>query len=190
MKKSARSAFAPIVVLIVSLLSVVVATYPGGPDPGVTGGFGEPTCNQSGCHVSYPVNAGVAAMLGDILIEGFPKQYEAGRTYPIKLTVSHTQDRQNWGFQLATRANGTGLQAGRLKPTSSETQIVDLNGIQYIEHTLDGIPTNTFEFEWVAPAKPAGEVVVNAAGNAANGDLVPEGDYIYSTSVTVASAGK
>jgi hypothetical protein len=42
-----------------------------------------------------------------------------------------------------------------------------------------------FTFTWVAPPTPVGEIVVNAAANAANGDASPVGDYIYSTSLSM-----
>jgi hypothetical protein len=171
--------------LIVLLDTAPTRAFSAGPDPGVTGGFNEPTCNQSGCHNAYDLNAGRALGLGDLVISGFPKQYESGKTYPIKLAVTHTKDRIYWGFQLAVRAKATAAQAGDLKPTDRGTQMMEKNGIQYIEHTLDGNATNTFDFNWVAPSRAMGEVIVNAAGNAADGGLSPDGDYIYTTSVAM-----
>jgi hypothetical protein len=162
--------------------------YPSGPPPGVTGGFGELTCNQSGCHTSFELNAGRSERLGDLVISGLPERYEPGKSYAIKLAVSHTQDRRYWGFQLAARAKATGAQAGQLKPVDAGTQIVEQNGIEYIEHTLDGSPTNIFNFLWVAPGATAGDVVIHSTANAADGDVSPEGDYIYSTSVAVSPA--
>ena len=143
------------------------------------------TCKQSGCHDSFELNAGKAAGLGDIVIEGFPKQYEPGMTYPVKLTVTHTGDRKLWGFQLATRVKETGAQAGVLKPIDGSTVVVEEKSIQYIEHTLTGNRTNVFSFSWVAPNSSMGAVVANAAGNATNGDESPEGDYIYTTELVV-----
>ena len=183
------SIFLPVCVL--SLLVTSLRAYSGGPDAGVTGGFGEPTCNQSGCHNSLELNAGRALGLGDVVVTGFPKLYEPGRMYSIKLAVTHTQDRKYWGFQLATRVKETGAQAGELKPTDGGTQVVvGKNGIPYLEHTLEGIATNTFNFSWVAPSGPGGDVIINVAGNAADGGGSPDDDYIYSTSVTVSPATK
>jgi len=169
------------------LVTISVRAYPGGPDPAKTGGFGEMTCQQSGCHVSFDLNAGKAKGLGDLVISGLPTQYEPGKTYPIKLVVTHTDGRGYWGFQLAARVKETGAQAGELKPIDGSTQVLDEKGIQYIEHTLKGIAANTFEFNWVAPGSSAGEVIMHASGNAADGDDTPEGDYIYNTSVSVAA---
>ena len=174
--------------LILLLDTAHTRAFSAGPDPGVTGGFNEPTCNQSGCHDAYKLNAGRALGLGDLVITGFPKQYEPGKTYPIQLAITHTQDRKYWGFQLAARVKATGVQAGDLKPIDRGTQIQGKNGIQYLEHTLDGNATNTFDFNWVAPGTAMGDVIVNAAGNAADGGLSPDGDYIYSTSIDVSPA--
>jgi hypothetical protein len=60
-----------------------VGAYPGGPDPAVTGGFGEPTCNQSGCHNSFELNAGRAPGLGDLVVSGLPTQYELKARIPM-----------------------------------------------------------------------------------------------------------
>jgi len=180
--------FLPVSVL--SLLAASVRAYSGGPIPAVTGGFGEPTCNQSGCHNSLELNAGRALGLGDVVITGLPKQYESGKTYPIKLAVTHTQDRKYWGFQLAARLKATGVQAGELNPIDSGTQVVDKDGIHYIEHTLEGIATNTFNFNWVAPSSSGGEVIMHASGNAADGGGSPDEDYIYTTSVTISPAAR
>ncbi|OFW15383.1 MAG: hypothetical protein A3H29_02370 [Acidobacteria bacterium RIFCSPLOWO2_02_FULL_67_21] len=177
-----------VVFALLSLLAASIRAYPTGPDPAVTGGFGERTCAGAGCHSTYELDEGKTAKLGDILIEGLPGQYEPGKTYPIKLVNSHTQDRRHWGFQLAARAKATGAQAGELSTIDGTTQILTEKGIQYIEHTEQGITSNTFQFTWTAPSAPAGEVVMHASGNAADGDGSPEGDYIYSTSVAVSPA--
>ena len=177
--------FAATLLLLGTSLSTSGRAYSGGPDPGATGGFKEPTCHQSGCHDSFDLNAGSSAGLGDLLISGFPEHYEPGTTYPVTLAISHTQDRRYWGFQLAARLQSTGAQAGQLQPVDSGTQVQEKDGIRYFAHSLDGIDTNTFEFTWVAPAKGAGPVVINAAGNAADGGGSPLDDYIYSTALTV-----
>ena len=178
-------------VAAVSALSFVatsIRAYPGGPPPGVTGGFGERTCNQSGCHNSYELNAGRTSGLGDLVISGVPDQYQPGMTYSVRVTITHTEGRDAWGFQLAARVKESGAQAGEFKPTDGTTQTLLEKGIQYIEHTLEGTNSNVFELNWAAPSSSTGEIVLHAAGNAADGSLSPDGDYIYSTSATIAAA--
>jgi hypothetical protein len=102
--------------------------------------------------------------------------------------VTQQQDSGVWGFQLATRAKDTHAQAGALKPIDSHTQILSMQNIDYITHTAEGTFSNVFEFTWVAPSTAVGEIVVNTAANAANGDASPVGDYIYSTSLSIAAS--
>ena len=110
-------AFLAVALAFISIVSTVRA-YPAGPPPGVTGGFGEPTCSQSGCHATFELNAGKAMGLGDLVISGFPKQYEPGKAYPIKMTITHaTPDRVVFGFQFAARVKDSGTQAGELHVT-------------------------------------------------------------------------
>ena len=175
-------------VAAVSALSFVansIRAYPGGPPPGVTGGFGERTCNQSGCHNTFALNEGRTSGLGDLVISGVPEQYQPGMTYSVKVTITHTEGRDAWGFQLAARVKETGAQAGEFKPTDGNTQTLLEKGIQYMEHTLGGTNSNVFELNWAAPSSSTGEIVLHAAGNAADGSLSPDGDYIYSSSATI-----
>jgi hypothetical protein len=166
-----------------ALITVPLLAYTAGPPPASSGGFGEPTCTR--CHNSYELNAGKASGLGDVIISGLPRQYEPGKTYAIKVEITHIQDRTNWGFQVAARVKDTGAQAGDLKKVDGNTQVVLEKGIQYIEHTSEGIFNNVYEFTWTAPSMAVGDVIFNAAGNAADGSGDPSGDYIYSGSVTV-----
>ena len=177
-----------LLVVVSALVSVPLGAYPAGPPPGSTGGFGESTCVL--CHKSYGLNAGKGLGLGDLLISGFPNQYEPGKTYPIKLEITHTKDRMFWGFQLTSRLKGAGTQAGELKPKDTNTQVLVEKIIQYLGHTAEGIFSSVFEFIWVAPTGPAGDIIIDAAGNAANGDGSPTGDYIYSTRVTISAMSK
>lgn len=170
------------------LIAIPLLAHTAGPPPASTGGFGEPTCIR--CHNSYDLNAGKASGLGDLIISGLPKQYEPGKTYAVKIEITHMQDRMYWGFQVAARVKDTGAQAGDLKKADGNTQILTEKSIQYIGHTLDGIFSNVFEFKWTAPASAVGDVIINAAGNAADGSGDPSGDYIYSASVMIPPVSK
>src|SRR5262249_26064361 len=81
---------------------------------------------------------------------------------------------------------------------NARTQIgfdaVDGNPRQYINHTIQGtFPTGTnqgsWSFKWRAPAASVGRVTFYAAGNAANGNGGSSGDYIYTNSFAIDSAG-
>jgi hypothetical protein len=159
------------------------AAYPAGPPAGVTGGFGEDTCVA--CHDSYELNAGRLAGLGDLIVSGVPAAYRPGQAYRVKVELTHTEARAAWGFQLSARLSASGAQAGELKPVDGTTRVLVDKGIQYIEHTNEGIFSNVFEFEWTAPTEAGSEVVLHVAGNAADGDGSSVGDYIYAKSITI-----
>jgi hypothetical protein len=148
----------------------------------MTGGFGEGTCVE--CHSTYELNEGREAGLGELMVSGLPERYEPGKTYRVNVKVDHTEGRRAWGFQFAARGKA-GAQAGELKPINGNTQILTKDNVQYIEHTSGGVFANVFEFDWVAPGSAVGDVLLNAAGNAANGDTDTPGDYIYSTSIMI-----
>ncbi|OFV94779.1 MAG: hypothetical protein A3F68_12655 [Acidobacteria bacterium RIFCSPLOWO2_12_FULL_54_10] len=166
-------------------LPIFVYAFSTGPIPAVTGGFGEPTCNQAGCHVGIALNGGP----GSVVISA-PDTYTSGATVPIAVTVSDPNQRR-WGFELSVRTQPNGQQAGTLVPGGDGfTQIVSEGGIQYIEHTFSGTRNGTtqgasFNFNWQAPPTSAGPVVFHVAANAANGDFNNTGDRIYSSSKTV-----
>ena len=175
--------------LLVLAIPIIVYAFSTGPISGVTGGFGEPTCSQSGCHVGTAVNGGPGSVAIPV-----PSSYTSGEIIPITVTVSDP-DQQRWGFELSARIETgpqAGQRAGELIPgTDGNTQRrPDLSGVQYISHTSLGTRNGTtggasFNFMWQAPDVSEGPVVFHAAGNAANGNFAPSGDRIYTTSATL-----
>jgi uncharacterized protein (TIGR03437 family) len=130
--------------------------------------------------------------------------YTPGVTQHIMVQVSDPQQHR-WGFQMSARlksdpANG---QTGDLQPTDSFTQVICDSGspkpcassaiVQFIENTSAGTRPGTsggaaFAFDWTPPATNVGNIVLYAAGNAANGDGTPLGDHCYTTSVELTPA--
>jgi hypothetical protein len=155
-----------------------------GPPPSFTSAPGEANC--SACHASNTVNDG----LGSIQISGVPANYAPGQQ--IQLTVTMARDDATiYGFQM-TAIDSTGVKAGTFSlpaQVPAELQLRDnlVGGNlmrQYIEHTTDGIiPTQlgskAWRMMWTAPAQSVGRVDFYAAGNAADSDNSPSGDYIY-----------
>lgn len=162
-----------------------------GPPLGFTGAPGEGNC--TGCHYTYPVNSGA----GKVEITGLPASYSPGQNYLVTVTVSHPTARA-WGFELtALDPNGTSSSVGTLTPTSITTTLKrdsEASGQQrtYLSHSEAGIAqgkagSNSWSFTWIAPATNVGDVTFYAVGNAANNQVTPEDDYIYTTSVKVTS---
>ncbi len=160
-----------------------------GPPLGFTGAPGEGNC--TGCHYTYELNSGS----GKIQITGLPANYVLGQTYPVTVTVTHPTARR-WGFELtAIDANGVSSTIGGFNLTDStntDRRSTTISGQSrtYVHHTGSGTfpgqaGSASWSFTWTAPASNVGVITFYAAGNAANNQVSPEGDYIYTTSVVV-----
>jgi hypothetical protein len=141
------------------------------------------------CHRTNDLNSGE----GSVRIEGLPANWSPGRTYTLRVVVSHPTAIR-FGFQLSA-IGPEGDQAGSLVPAEDGRTFVqtgDVNGkpIQFIEHNSVGSTIgngNEFRFTFQAPADPNfGPIKFNVAGNAANGNGANTGDFIYATETTVA----
>ncbi|MDZ4722618.1 MAG: choice-of-anchor V domain-containing protein [candidate division Zixibacteria bacterium] len=158
------------------------------PPNGLTGAPGESSCGIGLCHGN--LNTGT----GGIFFVSSPR-YRAGDTLDIDLTVAHS-GQQRWGFEM-TVLDSLGRPIGTLLATDTiRTQkSVSNNGRQYLKQTFHGTDIGksdtsfSWTMKWVAPSTPAGIITFYAAGNAANGDSINSGDYIYTKSWQVKPAG-
>lgn len=162
-----------------------------GPPLGFTGAPNEGNC--TGCHYTYQVNSGA----GKVEITGLPASYSPGQSYLVTVTVSHPTARA-WGFEMtALDPNGTSATVGTMTPTSATTTLKrdsDASGQPrtYLSHSEAGVAqgkmgSNSWSFTWTAPATNVGDITFYAVGNAANNQVTPEDDYIYTSSVKVVS---
>jgi hypothetical protein len=161
-----------------------------GPDPAVNGIFGT-TCIS--CHSGNPLNAAG----GSVTIDGLPTStgWTPGQTYPLTITIQRPGQRL-FGFQLSAVADASNQQAGTLALGSPRVKVICGRGtaatstdevpcttagaIQYAEHNNAQIATSTYAVNWTAPSSASvGTVRFNLAGNAANGDILQTGDFIY-----------
>ena len=155
--------------------------------PARTGGFGEMTCHQ--CHSDNPLNEPA----GGITLAGIPASYTPGERYLITVAVARPQ-LVKAGFQMSARfgaGDNAGRNAGAFQPADEMTEAIPDDGgrITYIQHTNAGTDVRTpgggrWTFAWIAPAG-GGSVVFHAAANAANGDGLSRGDFIYTTTATL-----
>lgn len=159
------------------------AAYPRGAPPGVTGGFGEPTCLL--CHFGGEVNeAG-----GSLAIDGLPERYTPGETYRLIVRLRRAEMGAA-GFQLSART-AAGAQAGELAAGGMQTQVeAGAGGVRYAGHTDAGSSPAApgaaeWTVDWTAPARAAGPVQFHAAANAGDGDSSPQGDYVYAAETAV-----
>ncbi len=162
-----------------------------GPSPTFTGAPGEGNCTA--CHTDFPVNSGG----GNVMITGLPTNYLPNQVIPVTVTVNHF-DATIYGFEL-TAVDEQGRNAGTLLNNtgqSSQMQImegfVDIHVRNYIMHTSSGVlptqfHTKSWTFNWRAPATRVGRISLYAAGNGANSDSSPNGDYVYTNSASTHS---
>src|SRR5262249_46130558 len=69
---------------------------------------------------------------------------------------------------------------GTAATSAQEVPCTTSGAIQYAEHNNAQIVTSTYTVNWTAPSSASfGTVRFNLAGNAANGDLTNQGDFIY-----------
>ncbi|HOC17098.1 MAG TPA: hypothetical protein PKK95_02465 [Vicinamibacterales bacterium] len=162
----------------------VVAAYQNGPMPGVTGGFGEPTCTM--CHQGPPPGP----KDGRLSLEA-PREFRPGQTYQLRVTLTR-RNLAVGGFEVAARFQtrpAAGAQAGTLRSLDPRTQVVTgAKGVQFAQHTQAGskaVPPGkmTWVVEWRAPEQAPGNVLFHVAANAASGDASPLGDLIHTLEV-------
>ena len=67
-----------------------------------------------------------------------------------------------------------------LDAAGGRSRLHTAGAIQYAEHSNAQLVTSTYLVNWTAPASASfGTVRFNVAGNAANGDVTNQGDFIY-----------
>jgi hypothetical protein len=151
--------------------------YPRGAPPGMTGGFGEPTCVL--CHFGGALNEPG----GSLAIDGLPERYTPGETYRLIVRLRRGEMGAA-GFQLSART-AAGAQAGVLASAGMQTQVqAGAGGVQYAGHSEAGSgPTAPgaaeWPVEWTAPARGAGPIQLHASANVADGDNSALGDHVY-----------
>ncbi len=158
-----------------------VSSFSGGPPAGFSGAPDENNC--AACHFGSNPS-------GQFAILDAPVSYSLGQTYQLR--IRHTtadSSRKRWGFEMTALAGQS--PAGTFSNLANSTQIITQDGRFYIEHTSTGSFAGQtggaqWTVNWTAPSTAIGPVTLYAAGNQANNDGTPDGDQLYTTSVTVA----
>ncbi len=178
------AAIALVVVLPMGLAAE--ALFSGGPLDAKTGAPGEGLCTE--CHGSASGN-------GLLEILGVSGPYTPAATYLITVRLQDP-GQQRWGFEL-TAIDAAGNGAGTFTitdPTNTQLSDTNSNVRDYVKHrsagTFAGTPDGpvTWQFEWNAPTG-VGKVTFYAAGNAANNNNLPTGDFIYTANSSIYICG-
>ena len=187
-----RKIFIGKTIVILSVVPIIIWAHAEGPDPGHSGVPGEYTCNQAGCHTGTALNVRGA---GSVTINAGGTTYTPGVAQQISVSVADPKQRR-WGFQLTARsASDPTSQQGTFTPTDGLTQVTCSTEKQLSidpSNWLDGRARvgsacihrahacrrevtavgagHTWTFNWTPPASATGNIILYAAGNAANGD--------------------
>jgi uncharacterized protein (TIGR03437 family) len=204
--------------VLLGIVPVLIWAYEYGPNPGyagVPGEHGGATCATSGCHVGTALNAGGGSVT---VTFPNGMTYTPGATQHLRVTIADPSQRAWGFEFTARQASSISTVAGTFASTDNHTRLMcsqpDLfifqplpfNGpgsqvcdsastLQYIEHSIDGYNATkgttgsaTYGFDWTPPVSNIGNITIYVAGNAANGDLTPNGDHIYSATYTMTPA--
>lgn len=124
-------------------------------------------CNS--CHGggNFNTSVSVAVLDGETPVTA----YEPGKKYTFRVTVNAANNPAGYGFQSVGVVAQGNANAGSFGTAPTGTQVTNLSGRQYFEHSQRNTG-NSWSIEWTAPAAGTGEVRFYAAGNAvnANGD--------------------
>jgi hypothetical protein len=112
-------------------------------------------------------------------------KYTPGQTYELNVTVAQTGITL-FGFSMEALTTA-GTDAGTFVIIDDTQTHIDSSAVSGImrksmTHSFNGGRTNdshTFVFKWTAPAKDVGPITFYSAGNAANANNLPSGDFIY-----------
>lgn len=144
-----------------------------------TGAPGETTCIV--CHTGNPLNASVGA----VTITA-PDTYTPGSVVQVVVRVDRSAA-SRFGFEL-TAKNAAGQFVGAFDVSAPGIAFAGGSPNEHVTHApaMDSDGSFSWTIPWTAPASGSGTVTLYAAGNAANGDFSNQGDFIFTTSATLA----
>ena len=166
----------------VAALALPVLIHPSAPahsnSSGAPAAFSGPEQYCNACHGSpetNPVNSGPGAVTIDA-----PDTFAPGETVAVTVTVvvADPSPGRLQGFELSARDADLN-HVGAFNVDGTSVQYAQ-GEEEYVTHTSSSNTDESWTFEWVAPADPPSSVTFYAAGNAADGNFIPDdGDEIY-----------
>lgn len=171
-------------IVLYGLYTDALFAWSGGPPAYRTGAPNDKgTCNDIDCHNSFELNSGnsLFSIVG-------PDTYVPGKFINLEISFAESSGTLH-GFEMtALDANDT--RVGKFKKIDKNTQVIRPNDFRelekedkgkYIEHTVAGNKKKKWTVKWKPPADAIDPITFYAAGNEANGDGDPTGDFIYTT---------
>ncbi|MBI2966463.1 MAG: hypothetical protein HYY40_01440 [Bacteroidetes bacterium] len=172
-------------VSLLLLIAFSFLSYLAGPPAGTTNAPSETTCSTNQfCHGGFPdTGTGFAEIT---LMGGIPAAgYVPGQTYSVMPFVEDDSFSVA-GFQtVALLSNNSG--AGSVTISNPiKTQLIISGSKEYVVHTSAGAQNpgmHDWMYDWTAPPKGSGTVIIYGAFVAADGDGSVNGDLIYTDSL-------
>ena len=180
-------------ILTTVMLCGVLVGFQSGPPSHMTGAPGNADCTI--CHFSFALNSGAGLGLALFDVAGPDTTLDMGGPVPAPIVVSFPMTtRPIHGFEMTARDGADApfvpSFAGAWDPSTfgSDAQLA-FGDPEYVSHTLSGSQQTSWTVGWTPDAvPPAGPMTIYAAGNAANGNAAPTGDYIFTATHTVYQA--
>lgn len=149
-----------------------------GTDPGYTGSPGDSSKNCTTCH------GGIAIPKDGWITSNIPTEgYTPGQTYTIKATNT-AMGSTRFGFEVSPQKLNGNLMGTMIITDTSRTKLVGNDKyITYKADGVDGVDSNTWTFNWVAPQTGAGEVVFYGAFNSNPGHKGGDGTTLSTLKV-------
>lgn len=170
------------VFLLESFIPLKVARRDGS-DPGYTGSPGDGNKSCTTCHggVATPKEGWITS---DIPAGG----YIPGQTYTIKATNT-VMGATRFGFEVSPQKNNGDLMGTIVVTDTLRTKLVgESKYITYRSDGVDGVDSNSWTFDWVAPQAGSGEVVFYGAFNANPGHKGADGTTLSTLKVKEAGS--
>jgi hypothetical protein len=167
-------AFAGITMLSLFNLSSVHSN-PGGAPGGASGAPADNnnTCARSGCH------SGSATDQDGILSSNVPSTgYVPGETYTISVLIVQ-QGISRFGFQVSPQAANGAVQGTITITDAARTQLISGKYVTHRQASINSLNSNSWEFNWTAPAAGTGTVNFYGAAMASNANGNTSGDQVF-----------
>lgn len=161
---------------VLLFVSTLLLNYRNGPaniaQEDRTGGpFSDAPCQF--CHTTGAFSPNLTVEIIDG--ENTVSEYEPGKSYTLKATISADAAAQVFGFQTVILKESDNTNAGSFGDAPDGMSVIELDGRQYAEHNIPNTEP-VFEIEWTAPASGTGEVNIYAACVAGNNNISNTGD--------------
>jgi len=177
--------------------TVVVMAFSTGPPIKRSGATVDGGTDCSACHRTFaPANSDPRGKVS-IITAG---SYTPGLKQNIDIKIEHPEA-VRWGFQITarpvsdpTKMAGTFTASPVIRVQCNPSGDSPCNGdLEFASHRSAVVTaatgSYTYTVEWTPPINEVGDVIFYAAGNAANNNSANSGDFIFTTSLKIASGG-